>query len=140
MSTENAPTSAPVERLVLRFFPMSSGYKTRCGYDVRIYATDGGISGDAMHGAVYLPALHWFPFSWTNGGRAYSDYVEHDFDLMSQTKLENDYCENDDRFETARGKAIYEIEKIIDCCRDQDGWRMKAIREAAQRIESAFID
>ena len=51
----------------------------------------------------------------------------------------------EDRFEAARGKAIYEVEVILDHCRDNegnelDGWRMKAIREAAQRIESAFID
>lgn len=52
-------------------------------------------------------------------------------------KIDDD---KNDRFERVRAVAIYEIEKIIDHCRDQEGWRMRAIRESAQKIESAFID
>jgi hypothetical protein len=43
----------------------------------------------------------------------------------------------DRKSETIKGIVMFETEKIIDHCRDQDGWRMKAVREAAERIDDA---
>lgn len=37
------------------------------------------------------------------------------------------------------GKVLYEVEAILDHCRDQEGWRFRSIREAAERIESVFV-
>jgi len=37
------------------------------------------------------------------------------------------------------GRVLYEVEAILANCRDQTGWRFKAIREAAERIEAVFV-
>lgn len=43
-------------------------YKTRCGYPVRIYATDGGSAKDDIH-AAYFDAGSWYSFTTYRTGR-----------------------------------------------------------------------
>ncbi|MCA2654526.1 hypothetical protein [Microcystis sp. M061S2] len=53
--------------------------KTRGGYEVRIYATDG--SGDyPIHGAVHLNGLGWQLQKWTHNG-------QHSYDVRTSLDL-----------------------------------------------------
>jgi hypothetical protein len=57
-------------------------YVTRCGYPVRIYARDGGISGTRIHGAILVDPFGWSSFSWQSNGQAYISDPVHDYDLI----------------------------------------------------------
>jgi hypothetical protein len=61
---------------------LSAKYTTRCGYPVRIYATDGGMSRRQIQGAVFTEVLGWSMFSWLPNGQAYSTDPIHDYDLI----------------------------------------------------------
>ena len=63
-------------------FHVGSENTTRCGFPARIYATDGGLHGTIIHGAVRTNAFGWYPFSWRSDGRAYQTDQIHDYDLM----------------------------------------------------------
>ena len=41
--------------------------------------------------------------------------------------------------EHVAGVTLYETWKIVDHCREQPGWRLKTIKESAERIEAAFM-
>jgi hypothetical protein len=36
-------------------------------------------------------------------------------------------------------RIIYEVECILDHCRDMQGWRFRSIEKSAKRIEDALI-
>lgn len=57
-------------------------YKTRDGYETRIYATDGGKRGDEVHGAYNTGEFGWWPFTWSKDGKAFPYQREHNLDLI----------------------------------------------------------
>ena len=61
--------------------------KTRGGYDVRIYATDGGATGDRIHGDVRTSvATGWQMMFWFADGHMYESGQEHPFDLVEESE------------------------------------------------------
>ena len=62
----------------------SQKYKTRCGYPVRIYATDGGTTGDRIQGAAFTQSLGWQMHTWLPDGRAWASDPIHEWDLVEQ--------------------------------------------------------
>jgi hypothetical protein len=60
-------------------------YRTRCGREVRIYATDG--SGEwTVHGAIQGKNGQWYPHIWLSNG-AHLSYCDHDNDLIEVLRL-----------------------------------------------------
>ena len=66
------------------FVQPGCNYTTRCGHPVRIYATDGGMSGKQIQGAVFTDVRGWSMFSWMPNGQAYSTDPIHDYDLIER--------------------------------------------------------
>ncbi len=58
-------------------------YRTRAGYKVRIYATDGGVA-KPIHGAAQSPEGSWLPCAWTSEGRYMCEGSLHSGDLIEE--------------------------------------------------------
>lgn len=71
---------------------MDKQYRTECGYEVRIYAVDGG--GDwCIHGAI-LTNEGWRVFSWTRSGKITAD-KDHRYDLIEvKPRIQREYWVN----------------------------------------------
>lgn len=61
-------------------------YRTREGQEVRIYAVDGGVFRDIVHGAIYFDDIRngqgWRAAEWTLHGCYNSNNLGHDRDLI----------------------------------------------------------
>ena len=44
-----------------------------------------------------------------------------------------------DQYQEIMGKIIYEVEYILNHCRDMQGWRFRSIEKSAKRIEDVLI-
>lgn len=61
-------------------------YTTRSGLPVRIYATDGGISHDVVHGAYCSDGV-WMHSSWGKNGMVFTGDCRHGLDLIPKPKV-----------------------------------------------------
>jgi len=57
-------------------------YRSRDGYEVRLYAVDGGRNKDIVHGAVRYPVEGWHPHTWTAKGKFFKFDSDSDNDLV----------------------------------------------------------
>lgn len=103
-------------------------YKTKCGYDVRIYATDGELGGE-IHGAMKGADEQWSSETWTKDGRYFDISLsnETDFDLIEvNPRIKREYWVN--------VREDGSIVSFHDLKKDADEWRDDEVRSCVKVV------